>query len=101
MTIPHIKEARRANNLFVSYDLHSPCQDYGKVADAIKALDTWAKVQYSLWYVKSGLSASDAGEKVWSAMASNDSLNVIDTTNNVASWYNLGQKVSDFIKKHW
>ena len=62
---------------------------------------TWAKVQHSLWYVKSGLSASDAGKKVWSVMDSNDSLIVIDATNNDASWYNLGQEVSDFIKKHW
>lgn len=27
-----------ANNLFVSYDLHSPGQDYEKIADAIKSL---------------------------------------------------------------
>lgn len=33
-----------ANNLFVSYDLHSPGQDYDKVADAIKSLGAWAKV---------------------------------------------------------
>ena len=90
-----------ANNLFISYDLHSPGQDYDKVIEAIKGLGTWAKVQYSLWYVKSGLSASDAREKVWSVMDSNDSLIVIDATNNNASWNNLGQEVSDFIKKHW
>ena len=60
-----------------------------------------ADTHYSLWYVKSGLSASDAGKKVWSIMDSNDSLIVIDATNNDASWYNLGQEVSDFIKKHW
>ena len=90
-----------ANNLFISYDLHSPGQDYEKVADAIKGLGSWAKVQYSLWYVKSGLSASEAGEKVCSVMDSNDSLIVIDATNNFASWHNLGQEVSDFIKTHW
>lgn len=90
-----------ANNLFISYDLHSPGQDYEKVADAIKGLGTWAKVQYSLWFVKSRLSASDAGKKVWSVMDSNDSLIVIDATNNFASWYNLGEEVSDFMKKHW
>lgn len=90
-----------ANNLFVSYDLHSPGQDYDKVADAIKSLGAWAKVQYSLWYVKSQLSASDASEKVWAVMDRNDSLIVIDATNNNASWYNLSQEVSYFIKEHW
>jgi len=57
-----------ANNLFISYDLHSPGQDYENVAEAIKGLGTWAKVQYSLCYVKLGLSASDAGKKVWTVM---------------------------------
>ena len=90
-----------ANNLFISYDLHSPGQDYEKIADAIKRLGSWAKVQYSLWYVKSQLSASDAAEKVWSAMDKNDSLIVIDATNNNASWYNLSQEVSNFLKEHW
>jgi len=90
-----------SNNLFVSYDLHSPGQDYEKVADAIKNLGDWAKVQYSLWYVKSQLTASDASGKVWSVMDKNDSLIVIDATNNNASWFNLSQEVSDFIKNHW
>lgn len=90
-----------ANNLFISYDLHSPGQDYDKIADAIKNLGAWAKVQYSLWYVNSRLSAAEAGEKVRSAMDINDSLIVIDATNHNAYWYNLSQKVSNFIKEHW
>ncbi|MCF8146262.1 MAG: hypothetical protein K9N21_20335 [Deltaproteobacteria bacterium] len=89
------------NNLFISYDLHSPGQNYEEVADAIKKLGNWAKVQYSLWYVKSHLSASDAGEKVWAVMDSNDSLIVIDVTDNFASWYNLSPEVSEFMKSHW
>ena len=90
-----------ANNLFISYDLHTPGQDYEKITEAIKALGSWVKVQYSLYYVNSNLTASEASKKVWAVMDSNDSLIVIDATNNNASWYNIGQKVSDFIQKHW
>jgi len=41
------------NNLFVSYDLKDPGQNYDRVITAIKGLGSWAKVQYSLWYVSS------------------------------------------------
>ena len=90
-----------ANNLFISYDLYQPGQDYDSVIEAIKALGNWAKVQKSLWYVKSNLSASQASEKVWKAMDQNDKLIVIDATNNNASWYNLSEEVSEFIKNNW
>jgi hypothetical protein len=90
-----------ANNLFISYDLYQPGQDYDSVIEAIKSLGNWAKVQKSLWYVKSNLSASQASEKVWKAMDQNDKLIVIDATNNNASWYNLSEEVSEFIKNNW
>jgi hypothetical protein len=90
-----------ANNLFISYDLFVPGQGYDKVAAAIKSLGTWAKVQMSLWYVKSNHSANRAAEIVWAAMDANDSLIVIDATNNNAVWYNLTPEVSTFIQNHW
>jgi hypothetical protein len=90
-----------ANNLFVSYDLHQPGQNYDTVIAEIKKLGGWAKVHYSLWYVKSELSASDASARVWAVMDRNDRLIVIDTTNNTASWYNLSDEVGQFIKDNW
>ena len=90
-----------ANNLLISYDLYRPGQDYSSVIKAIKSLGSWAKVHLSLWYVKSGYSASEASETVRSAMDKNDKLIVIDATNNNAAWYNLGDEVSEFIKSHW
>lgn len=36
-----------ANNLFISYDLNSPRQDYEAVIEEIKHLGNWAKVQKS------------------------------------------------------
>lgn len=90
-----------ANNLFISYDLHKPGQDYDKIAEAIKALGNWAKVQYSFWYVSSILTASEASKKIWAVMDKNDSLIVIDATSNNASWHNLSPEVSEFIQTNW
>lgn len=89
------------NNLFISYDLNNPGQNYERVIAAIKSLGSWAKVQYSLWYVSSSYSAKQAAEIVRRAQDTNDSLIVIDATNNDASWYNLDPKVIEFIRQHW
>lgn len=90
-----------ANNLIVSYDLYSPGQDYSKVIDAIKALGSWAKVQKSVWYVNSNFTATQAVDKVWATMDRNDSIIVIDSTNNSAAWQNLSEKVSNHLKDQW
>ncbi|MCQ9087358.1 CRISPR-associated protein Cas2 [Vibrio alginolyticus] len=90
-----------ANNLFISYDLNSPGQDYDEVIDEIKSLGNWAKVQKSLWYVNSALTASQARERVWAKMDRNDSLIVVDASNNNASWNGLSDEVGNFIKDKW
>lgn len=90
-----------ANNLFVSYDLINPGQNYGAVIDAVKGLGEWAKVHKSLWYVNSSYSASDAHDVVRTEMDQNDKLLVIDATNNNAAWTNLSDEVSDFIQEQW
>lgn len=90
-----------ANNLFISYDLNTPGQDYQKVFEAIKSLGNWAKVQKSFWYVNSNYSASQAVDIVWKVMDKNDSLIVVDATNNNASWQNIDNEVSAYIKKFW
>ncbi|MBA0231985.1 hypothetical protein [Stenotrophomonas maltophilia] len=90
-----------ANNLTVSYDLYSPGQDYSKITDAIKSLGSWAKVHKSVWYVNSSYTASQAVDMVWAAMDRNDSLFIVDATNNNAAWQNLNEKVSDHVKDQW
>lgn len=89
------------NNLFISYDLITPGQTYDKVAAAIKSLGAWAKVQYSFWYVKSAHSASTAAAIVRGAQDANDSLIVVDASNNDTCWYNLDPKVSAFLQNQW
>jgi hypothetical protein len=90
-----------ANNLFVSYDLHAPDKNYNAVIAAIKNLGDWAKVHYSLWYVKSNLSAEEACTRVWASMDANDRLIVINTTGNAAAWRNLPSDVAQFIRDNW
>jgi hypothetical protein len=90
-----------ANNLFISYDLYVPGQSYDKVIAAIKSLGNWAKVQKSFWYVNSNYDASNAAKIVWAAMDKNDSLIVVDATNNNAAWYGLSQEVAEYIRNHW
>src|SRR5687767_12019103 len=89
------------NNLFVSYDLISPGQNYDRVVEAIKTLGSWAKVHYSYWYVKSRYDASEAANIVRRAQDTNDSLMVVDATNNNAAWFNLKPEVEKHIKDHW
>lgn len=90
-----------SNNLFISYDLNSPGQNYNVVADAIKSLGNWAKVQKSFWYVNSNLTAQQAVSKVWAVMDRNDSLIVCDMTNRVASWQNIDPTVAKHMLDHW
>lgn len=90
-----------SNNLLISYDLNSSGQDYSSVIEEIKSLGNWAKVQKSYWYVNSTLTASEAYKRVWAKMDSNDSLFVVDATNNEAAWHNLSNEASDYIKSTW
>ena len=89
------------SNLFVSYDLKTPGQNYDSVITAIKGLGSWAKVQYSLWYVSSGYTAKQAAEIVRRAQDANDSLIVVDATNNDAAWFGISSEVSEFMQKNW
>ncbi len=90
-----------ANNLFISYDLNTPGQDYSKVIETIKSLGYWAKVHKSVWYVNANLSAEQAAKKLWPGMDKNDSLIVIDASNNDAFWYNLSEQISKHMQEQW
>jgi hypothetical protein len=89
------------NNLFISYDLKAPGQNYEQVITAIKGLGSWAKVQYSLWYVTSAYTAKQAAESVRRAQDANDTLIVIDASNNDAVWYGIDTTVSEHIQQNW
>lgn len=89
-------------NLFVSYDLHTPGQRYDRVIAKIKELGgVWAKVHYSLFYVRSEFTAEQAARHILPALDANDSLMVIDTNNNDAHWYNIDPENSEYLQRNW
>ena len=90
-----------ANNLHISYDLHQPDKNYAAVIAKIKTLGDWAKIHYSYWYVNSSHTAAEACNAVWQVMDSDDSLYVVDATNNSAAWQNISAEASAFIRDKW
>ncbi|WP_339634192.1 hypothetical protein [uncultured Sneathiella sp.] len=91
-----------ANNLHISYDLHSPGQNYEEISDAIKSLGSnWVRIHQSYWYVDSTKDSNEACDIVWAACDANDSVYVVDATNNMAAWHNLPDDVSKFIQDRW
>ena len=76
-----------ANNFFVSYDLISPGQRYDKVTATVQALGAWAKVEYSLYYVKSNLTVEQAGFLAVREQRAEGGVDVPDSTFlGAASW---------------
>jgi hypothetical protein len=90
-----------ANNLHISYDLKEPGKNYNRVIEAVKNLGAWAKVHYSFWYVKSDYTAAQARDILVRAIDNNDSVYVVDATNNDAAWHNISPEASTFIRERW
>lgn len=74
-----------AYNLFIAYDLDRPGQNYDAVHERIKALGHWYQFQYSLFYVNTQFSPSDAFAFVWGVMDANDRLAAINAASGVVS----------------
>lgn len=89
------------NILIISYDLSEPGRNYTNLIQEIKTLGLWAHTLDSVWYVKSSLSASEACDRLIRAIDQDDSLLVVDATNNNAAWKNLKPEVAAFIKENW
>jgi hypothetical protein len=90
-----------ANNLHISYDLHDPGRNYHTVIAAIQGLGAWAKIHYSFWYVRTDRTAEQARDILARAIDANDSIYVVDSTNNVAAWKNISSSSSQFIRSRW
>lgn len=91
-----------ANNLVISYDLLSPGQNYDAVTDAVKSLGgVWAKIQQSVFYVKSPHDVDSAYSRILPNLDSNDSLFITDATNNESKWKALLPDASRAIQDTW
>ena len=82
---PATTEANLANNLFISYDLINPGQNYDAVQRSIMELGRWYKMQYSLFYVSTRFSPQEAYHHVSASMDWNDRLLVIEARGAVVS----------------
>lgn len=87
------------NNLFISYDLISPGQNYNAVTEAIQGMGYWAKVHYSLYYVSTDLDEKQALTRVQVAADRNDKIIVISALS--AVWTNLLPEVSQQMRDNW
>jgi CRISPR/Cas system-associated endoribonuclease Cas2 len=90
-----------ANNLIISYDLNNPGQNYERLIEAIKGLGSWAKIQKSVWYVDSSLTAVQVVTHLWARMDASDSLFVVDATSGQCAWQGLSQVVATHLHEHW
>ncbi|MDX7898431.1 CRISPR-associated protein Cas2 [Aeromonas media] len=90
-----------ANNIFISYDLNTPGQNYNNLIEQIKNLGNWAHVQHSLWHVKSNLNATQIRDALLRHIDKNDNLVVIDTSNNAISWSNVSTAVAQHLNSTW
>ena len=88
-------------NLFISYDLNSPGQDYDTIIKEINSLGSCIKVQKSLWYVQSTLTVKQVSDRLTQYIDTNDSIIVIDASNNKAISYGLSDEVDKYIKDRW
>src|SRR5713226_2063575 len=89
------------NNLIISYDLYKPSQSFFMVETAIKSLGPAIKVHQALWYVKSQSTVSDAKEAIMAVMDANDTLFVVDASNNKVASHNVRQEVEKFVETNW
>ena len=66
-----------AYNLFIAYDLNDPGQNYPAVCNAIESLGRYAKIQLSLYYLRTDYDPATVQSVVRRAMDHNDKLAVI------------------------
>lgn len=83
----------------ITYDLHSPGQDYSTLFDAIKKVGTWWHCLDSNWIVKSDSSAETIRDSITPYIDSNDSLLVIALTGE-AAWIGFTKECSDWLKNN-
>ena len=82
------------NNLYVSYCLEAP-KPTAVIEETVRRLGDALQLHASLWYLRSGHSASEIAEAIWPLMDSHDRLVVIDSSNDATAWFNIDQTVAE------
>lgn len=83
----------------ISYDLIGPNRDYDKIHKAIRDLGSWAYIHESLFIVKSSKTSSQLYDILITSLDSNDKLLIVKLGKD-ATWINLPQDVSDWLKSN-
>jgi len=87
------------NNLFISYDLKK--EDDAALTEHLKSLGIWARIHNRFWFLSSKLSAQQVEKRLRDYIGPDDSLVVIDSTNNDAFWFGVTKEVSEYLKANW
>ena len=88
------------NTILVSYDLMTPGKDYTNLIAFLRTFCFWAKPLESVWLIKTPSTAEQIRNAVQNHIDKNDELLVVDVTKKPAAWFNLGDKVSSWIKSY-
>ena len=87
------------NCFAISYDLIGPNRDYDKLFEAIKAYGTWARINESLWIIKTNETSVNIRDNLKQVMDNNDKLFVAKLTGDGA-WNNLSNEISNWLKNN-
>lgn len=89
------------NTILVSYDLQAPEKDYEKLWEHLKSYPNWARPLESFWLIKTDRTPNQMKEIIRDYYIDrDDKIFVVDVNGKAASWHNLSEKISEWIKNH-
>lgn len=87
-------------SFLITYDLHSPGQDYETLIEGIKKLGTtWWHCLDSVWIIKSTLTCSVIRDRLGKYIDKNDELLVVELTGSWATSH-LSKNCNDWLKNN-
>ena len=81
----------------ISYDLHSPGQNYEALLKTIKSYSMWARLGGSAYIIETTKSHIEIRDNLSTVLDKNDKL-FVGLISAPAAWYNLPTDVSDWLR---
>lgn len=72
--------------ILVTYDLHKPVKDYGKLYDAIKNSGSWFHCLESVWLIETNYSGAELGKHLIQFIDRDDRLVAIRVSRDYYGW---------------
>jgi len=82
--------------LIISYDLHSPGQNYNALINKIKSFGFWAKLGESAYLINTEETVAEVRDYLKAVLDSNDSL-FVGVSPPPAAWYGLPNEVANWL----